>query len=328
MGKRNLVDSVLKQQRLDSGATAKITTTMGVIWGDGRVVSDGSSAKGYFIHPQRGAVVQAVPLTEFKKFVRNGMQDEMTFAAANVRLFNVLTNDNIDFNELESGYHKYDVVVDGEFHTETEARLVVSRPTRTLSATVPDGETLKRKGIPEGNPNDPRARARRLRSIKDDDAISTTAMHDAGGALIDRTPLFPKSGDQWYSTLKMNPSKSEVALYRDHDSSSMIFSVDPSGKLKIAGTDIEFDVDYKQVSYKDQMENPLQDVLASSIVSPVPRFLPNVKKASWIGGLYQGLMDTLNDHNETAYGHTTESATYDHEIIDINSFRPNSNEVE
>lgn len=320
---RNLADKVKHEAVTSAGAAPKLTTVKGVIWGKGHVLPDGSPAKGFYVDGQLGPVVQAVPYQKYKNWVLSKDMEETKFAAANMRLFRVILHDIKDFNEQEQGSSKYELLIDGDFHKATIAMPVVKGNTCALDATVPDGETLKRKSVDASTGTSPKDRVRRLKSLRDDDPVGASMFHNAAGVLVERPATFPAAGDSWYGGLKTNQNKGEVALYTDHDSSSKVFEADSKGVVKIKANDVQFDADFKNVSYGDFMENPLQGAGFSSVVTPIPRFLPKMKGVSWVSGVYGGLMDFFAQDDTRNYGPRSESATYDHEVIDVDSFRPN-----
>jgi len=326
MGKKNLADNLKQSQRIDTGATAKRNTTLGLIWGEGQILSDGSPAKGFYIDEKLGPVVQAVPYAKYKDWMRSGSNNEKDFAAANMRLFQVILQDKKDFNELQSGSHKYELLINGEFHTEVVATPVVKMSARTLEATVPEGQSLKRKKAIMAKARSPKERIKRLKTLRADDNVRTEQFADAGGSLVERKAAFPKDGDEWYGTMKMNSDEATIAIYRDQDSDSKFIEAGTYGNVKMSASDLQFDADFKNVSYGDMAENPLQAFGASNAVTPVSRFQPQMKRAAWIGGLYDGLMSFFREDDFQNYGPSSQSAMYDHEIIDIDSFRPNSDE--
>lgn len=342
MGNRSLADGLNQQQRMDNSATGKLTTTTAIIWGRGRVLGDGSPARGFYIDEDLGPVVQAVPKQKYQTFLNHSdkvgrpnfarldakgdpnikVMSEKQFAAANVRLFQVTTNQKADFNEMQSGAQLYEMVIMGEFFTETVAYPVKAMAARTLESTVPDGESLRRRQVEMEIPTSPRERIARLRSLRTDDSIKTEKFVNAGKQIVEKRAVFPKEGDQWLGSIKTNPKEGSVAIYRGEGSESRVLKADGLGDLKISASNLEFDADFKSVSYSHNVENSVQEFGSSNAVTPVPRFQPTIKKASWISGLYQGLMDTLRDSDQAAYGVYSEKAIYDYQVIDLDSYNP------
>lgn len=323
---RNFADKVKRDAVQDTSSVAKQTTTKGIIWGEGHVLGDGSPAKGFYVDSKLGPMVQAVPFQRYKNWMVKKDSDEAAFAAANMRLFSVVGMEKKDFNELQDGAHKYELQIDGEFHVAHTATPVVKTSARTLEASVPEGETLKRKSLDRSAQTGPRSRIQRLNGLRSDNPFGASMFHNAAGVLVERPASFPAPGDSWLGGLKTNQTKGEVAIYLDYDADSKLLEADDKGVLKIKANDVQLDADFQNVSYGDLTENPLQAAGFSSIVTPIPRFLPKMKNATWISGLYGGLMDFFAEDDATKYAERSESAIYDHEVIDINSFRPNNNE--
>lgn len=323
MGKRNLAGKIIQEARTDSSGSGIRRTSAALIWGKGHVLPDGSPAKGFYIDEKMGPVVQAVPADKYRDFVRQGGTDEKAFAAENMRQFSVIIPVKTDFNALHGNAHKYDLIINGDFFTETIATPVLKTSVRTLESTVPDGESFKRKQINSLPYGTSRERINKIQAMRGDDSVGERQFYNADGSLSSRRPMFPREGDTWYSTIKTNPDKRTVALYRDNDPDSLFMEAGQHGQVKIEATDITIGTNVSNVSYGDLTENPLQMYGFSSVVTPIPRFAPNMKAASWISGLYDGLMDFFRDDDRTQYGDYAENVTYDHEIIDINDFRPN-----
>lgn len=330
MGKKNLSDKIVTQARMDTSGHGKRSTSMGLIWGKGWVLADGSPAKGFYIHENLGPVVQAVPFERYRDWLREGAPSPEIFAKTNMRLFEVVLTDKIDFNALQNGSHKYDLLIYGEFATETVAYPVLKSNTRTLESTVPEGDTLNRKSINRGAGKSSADRIKRIEALRAEDVVKTEQFADASGSVVERRASFPRDDESWYGSMMMNPVRGQVTIYRDHDSSSKVMSSGSSGQLEISGTDIHYDANINNVSYGDLAENPLQSTGSafSSVVTPIPRLIPQVKSASWVTGLYSGLLSFFNESDREQYGPSSEYNTYDHEVIDIDSFRPTSGEDE
>lgn len=327
MGKKNLVDHVVAEARTDTSGNSKRTTTMALIWGKGRVLADGSPAKGFYIHETEGPVVQAVPLMMYRDWAREGANDEAEFAKVHMRLFNVVLNDKIDFNAVQSGAHKYDLLINGEFSTETTATPIIKANARTLESSVPDGESLKRKKIDAASGSSPRDRINRINALKGDDTVKTETFRNAGGVGVEKSAMFPRPNDEWFGGMMFNPVSGKMGIWRDGDASSLVLKSGNQGQLEVAATDVQFDARIDNVSYGDLAENSVQTAGSfSSAVTPLPRFLPQVKTASWVSGLYSGLIEFFKSDDERRYGPTSSYAIYDHEVIDVDSFRPENSE--
>lgn len=330
MGNRNLAENLAQQHRMSNSATGKLTTTVAMIWGRGHVLGDGSPSRGFYIDKDLGPVVQLVPKSGYRQWLNQPptlrATSEQQFAANNVRLFQVIDNSISDFNEMQSGAQLYEMVIIGEFFTESRAYPIKAMAARTLEMSVPDGDSLQRREIEELTTSTPRERISRLKSLRGDDSIKTKRFVDAGGKVVEKRAVFPKDGDQWFGSIKTNPKDGSVAIYRGEESESRVLKADGLGDVKISASNLEFDADFKSVSYGYNVENPVQEFGSSNAVTPVPRFQPTIKKAAWISGLYQGLMDTLNDSDRAAYGSYSERAIYDYQVINLDSYNPEISE--
>lgn len=330
MGKKNLQTDLSIEVRNDAGATGKRQKTIARIWGEGHVLSNGEPAKGFYYDRKMGPVVQAVPEMKYRDWVRQGANEEKKFAAAHMRQFqvNLAGSPQKDFNAMESGENKYILHIDGEFAVETVATPVLKVATRAKDATVPEGETITRKKAILGKDKSSRSRIDSIKASMSDDTAGSVQYHDAGGALQERKPLYPKDGDDWYGTIKQNADGSSFAIYRDNDSDSKLLTAGPFGNVQFTAQDLDMNVDFRNVNYQGFMENPVQSFGASNAVTPVPRFLPSVKGASWITGLYSGLNDYFNSADVTGEYDRQNINIYDHQVIDMNTYNPQTGEDE
>jgi hypothetical protein len=109
----------------------------------------------------------------------------------------------------------------------------------------------------------------------------------------DKVPDYPQPGDFWAGPLRFNPTRAIVELWAEKNHKLMT----ASRKISNWATDkLSFPkTDGKTVIWLGKVENPLQDVVPSTAVTPYKRFITTLVDPSIILGIVRAVRGFFND---------------------------------
>jgi len=363
---KNLLSDILQQVRNDPDRRSYLPHTTAKIWHAPRLAAGGSPAIGFQPYRETGPVVQAVSLKNYEKFNREFMRQggefwidpsivaptsfgagfddlekfvnlneqisrvteaEIDFARRHVRTFTVLF-DGITRIDYNTNADEWDVITIGDFNEASYCFLKPSAGAASIEKSVAPSGISKHQ---VQTPIEALTTAEKIARLRNFNVAPNEACPEnfvrADGQNMPVRFRYPEKGDTWVGGIVQNAREERSEFYRSINHNSVYMSVGKTGNITMSAPIIHFDIDPRAMSFGDYAENPVQIFGPSNAVTPVPRFRSRVSQLNFISGVYNAIRALLDDIQSQSSFYSSE-VTFEHQVIDYNSFIPPGVQVE